>query len=205
MILSIIMISIPERAERFNALKKKVSKQITKIHEYHPTLGSVEIVPVISPKFADGGGSIGYKRQLGLLAAKGEYVCWLDDDDDISPDYVETLVRLCNKGADVCTFNNVSKFDNFWMVVKMHFKTKHDQQAKPGIINRRPYHVCAFRRGVLDGVVFPDTNWDEDTGFIGQALKNCKTFAHSDAILHEYRRLEKSYSENNEEVRSIVR
>jgi glycosyltransferase involved in cell wall biosynthesis len=158
----------------------------------HPTLGEIEIVSVVTPKFTDGGASIGQKRQLGLLAAKGEYVCWLDDDDDVSPDYVETLVRLAGKGADVCTFNNISKFENYWMVVKMHFSTKLDDQARPGIIERRPYHICAFRRGVLDGVQFPDANWDEDTGFIEQALKNCRTFAHSDAVIHQYNRVIKS-------------
>jgi glycosyltransferase involved in cell wall biosynthesis len=186
------MITIPERSESFQKLKTKVQSQIDYCQKYHPTLGQIEIVEVNSPKFKDGGDSIGRKRQKGLELSKGEYVCWLDDDDNISPDYVETLVRLANKGADVCTFNNISKFDNFWMVVKMHFKTKLDDQAKPGIINRRPYHVCAFRRGVLEGVNFPDANWDEDTGFIKQALKNCRTFAHSDNILHEYNRTTKS-------------
>jgi glycosyltransferase involved in cell wall biosynthesis len=194
MILSIIMISIPEREEHYRVLKRKVQKQIEDLHETHPTLGRVEIVSIVSPKFNDGGGSIGTKRQLGLLASKGEYVCWLDDDDDIAPGYVEELVRMANKGADVCTFNNISKFHNFWMVVKMHLSHKLDDQARPGIIQRRPYHICAFRRGVLDGVTFPDANWDEDTGFIAQALKNCRTFAHTDAILHEYRRIEVSYA-----------
>ena len=205
MMLSIIMISILERKESFSKLVNLVQSQIDYCKEVHPTLGQVEIVKVVSPRYSVGGHTIGHKRQLGLLASKGEYVCWLDDDDWVSPDYVETLLRLCNKGADVCTFNNVSKFENFWMVVKMHLSTRHDDQARPGIIERRPWHVCAFRKGILTGIEFPDANWDEDTAFINEALKNCRTFAHSDSVLHEYRRLETSYSENNEEVRSIIR
>jgi glycosyltransferase involved in cell wall biosynthesis len=201
MILSIIMITIPERAERFNWLKNKVQKQISECQKTHRTLGQIEIVEVMTPKFKDGGGSIGRKRQTGLDQSKGEYVCWLDDDDDIAPNYVEEVVRMANKGADVCTFSSMCRFDNFWMVAEMHFNTKHDDQARPAIIKRRPWHVCAFRRGVLEGVNFPDANWDEDTKFIEQALKNCRTFAHSEAILHEYRRLETSYSENNESIR----
>jgi glycosyltransferase involved in cell wall biosynthesis len=202
MMLSIVMLSIPERKVAFKHLRSKVQKQIDYCNRSHKTLGGAEIVSVVTPKHSDGGGSIGSKRQLGLLASRGEYVCWLDDDDDISPDYVETLLRLCNKGADVCTFNNISKFETYWMVVKMDFKTKHDQQAKPGIINRRPWHLCPFRRALLQGIQFPDANWDEDTGFIGQALKKCKTHVHTDAILHEYRRIDTSYSENNEQMRS---
>lgn len=205
MILSIIMITVPERAESFNRLREKVQLQINYCNNVHKTLGRAEIVKVETPKFKDGGGSIGHKRQLGLLASKGEYVCWLDDDDDVSPDYVEILLRLSNKGADVCTFSSLCKFHNYWMVVVMNLNTKHDDQAKPGIIKRRPYHVCAWRRSMLAGITFPDTNWDEDTGFILEALKLAKTQVHSENILHEYRRLETSYSENNEEVRSIVR
>ena len=194
MILSIIMISIPERNERFKWLKTKVQQQIDTLNELHPSLGEVEIVSIISPKFTDGGGSIGHKRQQGLLESKGRYVIWLDDDDDIAPNYVEELARLANKGADVCTFNNISKFNNFWMVVLMHFNTKIDEQAHPGIIKRRPYSICAYRRGVLRGVTFPDVNMAEDAAFIEQALKRCRTYAHTDAILHEYRRIDKSYA-----------
>ncbi len=192
MILSIIMITVPDREKEFKKLKAKVQKQIDECHRLHYTLGKIEIVEVNTPKVKDGGESIGRKRQMGLEQSKGEYVIWLDDDDDISPDYVEQVVRLSSKGADVCTFSSLCFLESFWMVCVMHFNTKHDDQAKPGIIKRRPYHVCAFRRGVLDGVKFPDTNVDEDTGFIEQALKNCKTFAHIDNILHHYKRVDKS-------------
>lgn len=192
MILSIIMITVPDRKRQFNKLKQQVREQINYCHAIHSTLGEIEIIEVNSPKVKDGGESIGRKRQMGLDLSAGDYVCWLDDDDQIAPNYVETIVRLCNAGADVCTFQSLCKIEGFWMLVNMHFKTKHDDQAKPGVINRRPYHVCAFRRGVLDGVKFPDTNVDEDTGFIEQALKNCRTWVHSEAILHQYNRVVKS-------------
>ena len=192
MMLSIIMLTIPERKRSFRKLKKKVQDQIDYCHLIHPTLGQVEIVEVNTPKVIEGGLSIGKKREKGLRESKGEYVCWLDDDDDISPDYVEQILRLSNKGADVCTFNNISKFDNFWMVVQMNLKTKFDDQAKPGIINRRPYHVCAWRKSMIYDIEFIDGNWDEDTSFIKEALKRAITEVHIDNILHEYKRIEKS-------------
>lgn len=195
MMLSIIMITVPEREKSFNALKTKVQDQIDYCNLIHPTLGGIEIVEINTPKVKDGGPSIGKKRELGLKKSKGEYVTWLDDDDDISPDYVEQVLRMANKGADVCTFNNISKFNNFWMVVQMNLKTKHDDQAKPGIINRRPYHICAWRRSMIADIEFIDGNWDEDTNFIGKALKRAKTEVHIDNILHEYKRIEKSLAE----------
>lgn len=192
MMLSIIMITVPERSKDFKRLKKKVQDQIDYCNLIHPTLGQVEIIEVNTPKVINGGPSIGKKREMGLKQAKGEYVIWLDDDDNISPDYVEQVLRLANKGADVCTFNNISKFEHFWMVVVMDLKTRHDDQAKPGIINRRPYHVCAWRRSMIADIEFIDANKDEDTSFITEALKRAKTQVRVDNILHEYRRIDKS-------------
>lgn len=189
------MITVPERRREFVYLRGKVLKQIDYCRDVHPTLGGVEVCVVNTPTRNNGGPSIGIKRTLGLKIAKGQYVVWLDDDDDIAPNYVETILRLANKGADVCTFNNVSKFHNYWCVVKMSLDVKHDDQTRPGIVNRRPYHVCGWRRAMIEHLSFPDTNWDEDTGFILQALKLAKTEAHSEAVLHEYRRVSKSYAE----------
>jgi len=187
-ILSIVMITIPERALQFYRLKAKIMKQIDYCRETHPTLGDVELVIINSKKFTKGGESIGVKRTNGLRLSKGKYVCWLDDDDDISPDYIETLLRLALWNKDVLVFNNISRFDNFWALVQMNLDFKQDEQAFPGIIKRRPYHVCGWRRELLNGISFPDLNWDEDTAFIEQALKVCKTQSKTEAVLHEYNR-----------------
>ncbi len=40
----------------------------------------------------------------------------------------------------------------------------------------------------MNGISFPDLNWDEDTAFIEQALKVCKTQSKTEAVLHEYNR-----------------
>lgn len=195
MILSIIMLSVPERQKEFKSLRDKVKEQIDTLHSQHPTLGQVEIVPILTDKFINGGPSIGKKRGMGLQHATGKYVCWLDDDDDISPDYVETIVRLAESNADVLTFNNISRFDTFWCVVQMSLQIAYDDQVEPGFIWRRPYHVCAFKRDNILDVAFPDANWDEDTAFIQEALKRCKTQARSNRILHEYKRITKSLAE----------
>lgn len=188
MILSIVMITIPERIEAFKKLFHHVQAQIDACHEVHPSLGMAEIVPVVTAKYTHGGPSIGKKRQTGLELARGKYVCWLDDDDWVSPDYVETIIRLAQNDSDILTFNNFSKLEGYWMTVIMRLKYKEDEQPRPGIIKRRPYHVCAFKKKLLTGIEFPDMNWDEDTEFILKALERCKTESHSKSILHQYNR-----------------
>jgi len=199
MVLSIIMITIPERFEPFYKLRLKVNQQIKEANKTHPSLGDVEIVEVNSPRYPEGK-TIGEKRQEGLENAKGEYVCWLDDDDDISPDYVETLLRLAYEGGDVLTFSNLSRFENFWCVVRMSLAQKEDEQVRPGVVNRRPYHVCGWKREIALKAGFEALNWDEDAGFVLRATPLCKTETHVENILHEYKRITQSYAE--EAVRS---
>ncbi len=191
-ILSVIMITVPERELEFKKLRKKLSDQIDYCEKVHPTLGRVQIVEVLTEKFINGGFSIGKKRGLGLRKSKGKYVCWLDDDDDIAPNYVETLLRLAIADADVLVFNNISRFEDFWAIVQMNLDFLVDEQISPGIVHRRPYHVCGWKRELVQDCVFPDANVDEDTGFIAQALKVCKTQSKTEAVLHEYRRVTKS-------------
>lgn len=203
LVLSIVMITVPERRREFSFLRRKLQKQIDYCRKIHPTLGDVEIVKIITPKTINGGLTIGAKRGLGLSKSKGLYVCWLDDDDDIAPDYVETILRLANIGGDVLTFNSLSVFDSYWCLVKMNLLYTKDEQTKPGIVHRRPYHVCAFLRKILDGIEFPDSNLDEDTGFIYLALQRCKKQSHTEAIIHRYNRVTKSLAvESHEKVYS---
>ena len=51
---------------------------------------------------------IGISRNVGIKAAKGEYISFLDSDDFISKDYLETLYKLISENdADIscCNFN----------------------------------------------------------------------------------------------------
>jgi len=200
-VLSIVMCSIPERAQSFNKLRTEVKRQIDYCNNRHRTLGRTEIVDVITQSVLNGGISIGAKRQEGLNRAQGKYVCWLDDDDWVSPDYVETLLRLAIADADTLVFNNISIFPEFWCLVQMNLDFIQDEQVFPGIVHRRPYHVCGFRRSILKDCIFPDANWDEDTAFLSQVWPKLKSQAKTEAILHEYNRLTESFSKNNEKMR----
>ncbi len=48
-------------------------------------------------------GGLSSARQAGLEAATGTYVCFIDADDCLAPDYVEAMrERLEREGADIC-------------------------------------------------------------------------------------------------------
>lgn len=186
-ILSILIPTIPERGKIFTELFNEVHKQVAYMATVHPTLGEIEVLVDDSKRFLDGGLSIGKKRESLVHRASGKYLCFLDDDENIAGNYLETLVRLCQKDKDVCTFRNITKLDLFWMVVDMGLH--HDnEQANPDDRDRKraPWHICPVRSMFAKAVPFPDSNYGEDWIWMQEVLKSCKTEAKSMAIIHQY-------------------
>ena len=187
MILSILIPTIPKRANMFTLLFNEVHRQIQYMDTFHPTLGPIEVIVDDSPAFLDGGLSIGGKRDALLRRAKGKYICYVDDDEWIAPNYLETIVRLAQYDKDILTFNNITKTDNYWTIVKMSLENKVNEEARPGFIKRRPWHVCGARRRYAKCFKFDNTNYGEDWSWFEKVLEICETEEHSEAIIHEYR------------------
>lgn len=186
-ILSILIPTTPERVEMFSRLHMELFRQITYVHTVHPTLGRVEIIADDSKRFLDGGLSIGAKRESLLRRATGDYLCYLDSDESISPNYVETLVRLCGQNKDLCTFRAVVKTDHYWTVVDMSFYNPENEDATPDrIVKRTAWHVCPVRSRIAKRFHFPDTNYGEDYEWMREVLKACHSEAKTDAIIFQY-------------------
>jgi hypothetical protein len=184
--LSILMPTTPERAEMFSYLYENVLSQVDYCHSTHESLGQVEVLVDDSKRFLDGGLSIGKKREKLLMMSEGKYVCFLDSDDDISPDYVETLLRLCQDDSDVCSFSSFAKLSNYWMLVDMSIKNESNEESKPGIIYRRPWHICPVKSQIAKQINFEDVNYSEDWLWMEKVLEGCITESKTDKILHIY-------------------
>lgn len=184
--LSILICTIPERRKKFKKLYSNLCVQVQYCRQTHQTLGAVELIWQNSKKFTHGGLSIGEKRQGGLDLAVSKYVCYLDDDEDISPDYIETLLRLCNEGKDVCTFRSLSKLANNWALVDMRLGNPTEQINPNTITLRPPWHVCPVKREYAQLYKFTDSNYGEDWQWFERVLTHCQTDAHTDKIIHSY-------------------
>lgn len=185
-ILSILIPTIPERRPMFVKLFDEVFKQITYMDTVHPTLGKIEVLIDDSPRFLDGGPSIGKKREALVKRAEGKYLCFLDDDEGIAPNYVETLVRLCQRDADVCTFRNITKTDTYWCVVDMGLKYPNDQASPDFTVRRKPWHICPVRSYFAKLHEFEDSNYGEDFTWMVKVLAHCTSEANSRSIIHQY-------------------
>lgn len=185
--LSILIPTVPQREERFTKLYNDVMSQVHMLDTIHPTLGEVEVLVNSDQRFLDGGPSIGMKRQELVQRATGKYLCFLDDDDTIPPNYVESLMRLCVIGADVCTFRAMVKLESFWASVDMRLVYLINDQITPEYeIRRPPWHICPIRSKFAKMYSFPDKNNAEDFEWMEKILANCTTEAHTDKILFQY-------------------
>lgn len=156
------------------------------MHTVHPTLGRIEVLVDDSKKFLDGGLSIGKKREALLNKAKGKYVMYLDSDETISPDYVETIVRLCQLDRDVCTFRAIAKNDHYWTIVDMSIYYENEEATPDKIVKRSAWHVCAIKRDIAQRFQFLDSNYGEDWTWMQRVLQHCYTEAKTNKVIFQY-------------------
>jgi glycosyltransferase involved in cell wall biosynthesis len=180
MILSILIPSIPSRIEsHLIALISELEAQINALN--NPS--EVELLIVCDNKRR----SIGYKRQALLDIAKGDYVCWIDDDDIVKPNYVAELVNGCKQDVDVVTFKQ-------WVIINrgipmgLTFELGYEKNDEPSLngFKRPPWHVCAWRRSIAIEGKYPDSMYGEDWEYLKQIIPLAKTSHHIDDYLCVY-------------------
>lgn len=186
-ILTILCPIIPQRSVMFMPLFNELHKQLQYMQTFHPSLGEIEILVDERKRFLDGGPSIGKKREALVKRATGLYCNFLDDDENIAPNYLETLVRLCCEGKDVCTFRAIAKLDNYWSIIDMSLKNAGNQEATPdNTVLRLPWHVCPVLTEYAQRYEFEDISYGEDARWMNKVLSDCKDEAHSDAVILQY-------------------
>lgn len=207
-ILSILIPTIPERVDMFTRLFNELHRQLEYIQTFHPSLGHIEILVDERKRFLEGGPSIGEKRGDLVRRAEGRYLCFLDDDESISPEYLETLARLCQSNVDVVTFRAMVKLKNFWALVDMRLVYKvNDQISSEYTVRRPPWHSCPVKTLYAKIPEFKHINDAEDFDWMQRVLEMCTTEIHTDKILFSYNHGDHSESDKitQHELQSIER
>lgn len=203
-LLSILIPTIPSRLKQFGNLMGELIQQQVKLPEEFKQ--RVEILADNTKPFLEGGKSIGEKRQYLLTEAKGEYICFLDDDDWVAPNYLEMLVRHCQlnlciniiedqieiKKPDVVCFNTFIKNDYYWALITMSLiHTKNEEVGPIGITERTPWHICPIRAEIAKKHSFDNINHNEDWTWLQKVIPELKTYIFIDCILTQYNHSEK--------------
>lgn len=176
MILSILTAGVPSRFDQIQILQESIDRQIGNL--------AVEHCIFIDNKRR----TVGEKRDALLRLAKGKYITYVDDDDDISDDYVVSILAAASCNPDVITFRQKAIYNGLESEVEFRLGHPNDQFNPNGITRRNAWHVCAWRNSLAIISHFPATNYGEDWAFASKlcGLQGLKSF-HIPKVLHFYR------------------
>lgn len=182
--LTILIPSIPERSESLSYLMGEIA--------YQDVNNEVEVIVFMDNMKR----TIGRKRTDLLNLAQGKYVCMIDDDDNISDDFVPTILEAIKENKDVITYKQLSSINGETFIVTFGIKNQNEAAHKvKGVfadIKRKAWHCCVWKREVVKGCFFADTNYGEDAIFSDAANANAITETHIDKVMHYY-----NYSSEN--------
>ena len=136
-------------------------------------------------------------RNIGLTRAQGEYVCFIDDDDKISPSYLENLYYKATPNNIVASnvkafYNNSNKTENDY--IASAYKKLINKNSPLSVFKGRKFMSSScckiISRRIIQDVRF-DTNLKigEDSVFMAKISKKVKSIVLSDSSAIYYRRL----------------
>lgn len=136
-------------------------------------------------------------RNNALVATTGEYICFLDSDDELHPDFLTKMYDIASTtSSDIvsCDFTKTS-FD-------LSDKSSHSNpqiyasvfdcflRCSPKIISA--VWAKLYKKDILNNIRFPSQEIGEDLVFLYQALYQAKQGAYLPEKLYFYRRRENS-------------
>lgn len=156
MLLSILIPSLTTRAAELSALYGFLEGQII-----NQGIDAEILTDVDSGKL-----SVGKKRNRLIKAAKGEFTCFIDDDDSVVFDYVKTVREIFETGEyDSIGFHGMLKTDGKKEEEFIH-SDMYSTWEKRGRFYVRPLnHLNPMRTEYFRKIKFPDLRHGEDKDF----------------------------------------
>ena len=150
-------------------------------------------LPVQLLILADNGeATIGEKRNRLLQEAKGIYVCFIDDDDSVSPDYIETLLTGIETNPDCISLRGEITIDGGKPEIFEHSLKYNKWETKDGAAIkylRNPNHLNCIRASIAKQFTFPDKSHGEDHTWSIKINASwlLKTEYYTDRVLYYYK------------------
>lgn len=188
---SILILSIPSRIKSLTSAVEHLQKQANESGQSK----SVEILVLMDNRSK----SISEKRNDLLGIARGKYIAFLDDDDAVSKDYMEKILKAIDNcdGVDCISFNQWCMINGEPMNVEFGIGNPHGQLWRNedgflGDIKRPPYHMCVWRRELAQSEMFNPMigengqSYAEDIDWLLRLYPKVQTEHHINDALHGY-------------------
>ena len=145
-------------------------------------------------------------RNAGLDAAQGSFICFVDSDDPVEPDYVQTLLNTLGNGdMAMCGFYFLSRRDC------------QPAEAMPGVYDRAGFMnrflkdwSCSllwnkiFRRDVIGDLRMEEGHRVDDEFFTYRVALNCRQVTVTQHCLYHYRMRKSSVMQDDGAVKERI-
>jgi glycosyltransferase involved in cell wall biosynthesis len=137
--------------------------------------------------------NIGEKRNQLLRAASGEYITFLDDDDELLDGYFELVLPAIEQGADVISYDQEAIINGVRGRVSCALGNPMMAFDPQSIVRRPPWFWCAWKRDLAAAYRVPESYVDsngithhEDVLWLRHLWVEAKTETRINAVLHRY-------------------
>lgn len=175
--LSILILTLKSRKRHLSNLIRILSKQLDP---------SVEILTETD----NGEKRIGEKRNILLNRAKGEYIAFIDDDDEVSEDYVKKVLKAIESKPDCCSLTGLITTNNESPAVFRHsleYDAWRDNCDGTIKYERPPNHLNAIKREIAIKYSFIPVNHGEDREWSDRIKHELKTESNIDGVIYHYK------------------
>lgn len=142
-------------------------------------------------------GGVSSARNFGLEKARGEYICFVDSDDIVSPLYIETLVGMCSRNnvpLAACSYKTFTETVVIPTAIDDHQEYLFSGEDRWRSVFQNKHGVDGFswnkvfKKELLHDIWFDETLiQNEDVLFYSQVVRKCQTVVITDDVLYYYR------------------
>lgn len=170
--LSILICTLPSRINKLAYLLNRLQPQLT---------DEVELIYFGDNKSR----TVGEKRNNLISLAQGKYVVFIDDDDDVTDDYVSEILLAIEQNVDVINFK-VSITINGGSAKDVIYSKEFTDKNLPTHYERSPNHIMCFKTELARQTKYNDISFGEDSLWASQIRHLIKTETNIDKTLYFY-------------------
>jgi len=152
---SILICTLEERTRVFERIYNQLKTQITE-------LGLESEVEILYCK-DNRQHSVGFKRNLLIEQAQGEYVCFVDDDDLVHDKYIKMICDALEQKPDCVSLIGIITFDGRHPTPFIHSIDYDNYFFQNGKYYRPPNHLNVIKHSIASQFKFAEINAGEDT------------------------------------------
>jgi len=167
MILSILIPTVPQRANLFLELHSEINNQL----EMANAFGLVEVISDHAPV---GTKTTGQKRNDLINSAQGEYVWFIDDDDMIMPNAIQNVLTALEQKPDALAINGImttnGRDKRAWYISKDNPYIT-DYSTGQEVYLRSTNHITPIKKEIAKTIKFEHKSNFEDYAFCMELKK----------------------------------